>query len=91
MADVADALPEALPSLVEVGRADVIGRGQVVVEPAEEIRLVGFVEVMAIGTGHVVERGPAVLRRNSRVDLLQRARSNRVGKLMLLVGHASRT
>lgn len=66
-------LPEAPPGLVEVGGADAVGRGQVVVEPAEEIRLVRFVEVMAVGAGNVVERGPAVLRWNRRVDLLQEA------------------
>jgi hypothetical protein len=43
-ADIADTLPEATLGLVEVGFADAVGWREVV-KPAQEIWLVGFVEV----------------------------------------------
>jgi len=59
LADVADALPEAAPGLVEVGGADAVGRRQVVVLPAEEIRLVAFLDVVAVGAHDIDVRGLA--------------------------------
>ena len=71
LADVADTLPEAAPGLVEVGSVDAVGRRQVVVLPAKEIRLVAFLDVMAVGAHDVDVRGLAVGGGDGAINLAQ--------------------
>lgn len=59
LAEVADALAEAAPGLVEVGGADVVAL-QVVVEPAEEVGLVAFLDMVMIGAHDIDVRRLAV-------------------------------
>lgn len=48
--DIAEALPETPLGLVEVGLADAVGRREVVIQSLQEMRLVRFVEVIAIAS-----------------------------------------
>ncbi len=70
LADVADALPEAAPGLVEVGGADVVAL-QVVVEPAEEVGLVAFLDMVAVGAHDIDVRRLAVGVGDGAIDLAQ--------------------
>ncbi len=71
LADIANALSEAVLGLVEIGGADAVGWRQIVVFPAEEVGLVAFLDMVAVGAHDIDVCGPAVGGRDGAIDLAQ--------------------